>query len=451
MQYANLDTAQQQPVVPQNRIMSRKSKQQQKKFKRFAVLCGIVLLAFGLFHILPFIFHLTKLFIASPGEIFTVVANRDPDLKQSNGRVNVLLLGTGGEGHDGPDLTDTIMVASVDVKTGDVALFSIPRDVWSNITQSKVNAIYALAREKGNDGLQPTMDAFSNYTGLPIAYAVRLDFAGFEKAIDIVGGITVTVDNTFDDYQYPILDKEHDTCGFVEKSEPITVTIAVSPMPTVAASPKPSGSPHPTASAATTTATRMHTVYVNAATGKTINEEDVTDQNNPYACRYEHIHFDKGIVKMDGVTALKFVRSRHGTNGEGSDFARSKRQQAVISAFRNALISKETLFDIPKITALVQTFGQSIDTNITENEYGDFYQLYRRTKNATLKSVALTDGSDGGEAVFVHPDSGNYGGQWVLVPKGNDWSTVQAAIARLLVAQPTISPIPSPTVLHTTR
>ena len=45
---------------------------------------------------------------------------------------------------------------------------------------------------------------------------------------------------------------------------------------------------------------------------------------------------------MDGQTALKFARSRHGNNGEGSDFARSERQQKIILAVKDKVLSAST-------------------------------------------------------------------------------------------------------------
>ena len=49
---------------------------------------------------------------------------------EGDGRVNILLTGRGGEGHDGPDLTDTIVIASIDPFAKEVALVSLPRDLW---------------------------------------------------------------------------------------------------------------------------------------------------------------------------------------------------------------------------------------------------------------------------------------------------------------------------------
>ena len=79
-------------------------------------------------------------------------------LKTSGGRVNVLLLGIAGGAHDGANLTDTIMVASYDLKNNDAYLISIPRDLWLPSFQSKANAVYQTGLSQKNGlGLAKTV------------------------------------------------------------------------------------------------------------------------------------------------------------------------------------------------------------------------------------------------------------------------------------------------------
>ena len=116
------------------------------------------------------------------------------------GRVNILLLGIGGAGHDGPNLSDTIMVMSIDPKTKDVAMLSIPRDMYVKIPGHGTGKING-ANSDGGPLLAEKV--ISNIIGVPIHYYLQIDFSGFKQAVDAVGGIDVKVQKTLSDYLYP--------------------------------------------------------------------------------------------------------------------------------------------------------------------------------------------------------------------------------------------------------
>lgn len=119
---------------------------------------------------------------------------------ESEGRINVLLLGIGGAGHDAPNLSDTIMMASIDPKTKDVAMISIPRDLYVQIPgrgYGKINSAHAA----GGPALSSRV--VSRVLDQPIHYYAVIDFAGFKQAIDAVGGIEVVVDKPLYDPTYP--------------------------------------------------------------------------------------------------------------------------------------------------------------------------------------------------------------------------------------------------------
>ena len=102
---------------------------------------------------------------------------------EENDRINILLLGIGGKGHDGAYLTDTIMLASLEPSTKKAALISIPRDLAvpvEGMGQQKINAIssYAEAKEPGSGGLAVSQ-AVSDLLSIPVDYYVRIDFDGF--------------------------------------------------------------------------------------------------------------------------------------------------------------------------------------------------------------------------------------------------------------------------------
>ena len=119
---------------------------------------------------------------------------------EGDGRVNILVLGIGGKGHDGANLSDTIMVWSLDPKTKDVAMLSIPRDLYVNIPgygSGKINA----ANSYGG----PTLAArvVSNVVGVPIHYYALIDFSGFKQAVDVVDGVDINVPIPLNDPLFP--------------------------------------------------------------------------------------------------------------------------------------------------------------------------------------------------------------------------------------------------------
>lgn len=157
------------------------------------------------------------------GQIKTFAESSSIPLKgEDRGRINILFLGVGGEGHDGANLTDTIMVFSINTKDKKVSMLSIPRDLaipmeklgWRKI--NNVNA-YAEMSQPGSGGVA-TSQAVGDVLKAPIDYYVRVDFEGFKKIIDYFGGVEINVENTFDDYTYPATGQE-DNPNYVARFE----------------------------------------------------------------------------------------------------------------------------------------------------------------------------------------------------------------------------------------
>lgn len=134
-------------------------------------------------------------------------ANKHPVLKgEENGRINILLLGRAGEHYPGRNLTDTVIMMSIDTKNKKVALLSLPRDLYAPIPDThlytKLNSLYQYGLSQGI-GIAPLRAAVENITGQTIHYFFVLDFDGFEKTVDALGGISVDVLRDFYDPSYP--------------------------------------------------------------------------------------------------------------------------------------------------------------------------------------------------------------------------------------------------------
>lgn len=153
-----------------------------------------------------------------------------------------------------------------------------------------------------------------------------------------------------------------------------------------------------------------------------------------FEARYETLVFKAGPQVMDGDTALKYVRSRMGDNNEGTDFARSRRQQKVIAAIKNKALSFETLIDVNKLTELYNTYSKNIDTNIDLKAANGFYFLAQNIDFQNMKSIVLDDRSAANEGgLLYHPeDNSLYGGQYVLIPKSGDFNQLHAYVQRYI-------------------
>ena len=260
-------------------------------------------------------------------------ANVDPTkLKgEGDGRVNVLMLGKGGEGHDGADLTDTILIASIDPIQKEMSLMSIPRDFWvknSDGSANKINAVYANAKNKVLSG-KKTSDIkdraeqageaaveskVEEITGIPMHYYVMVDFTAFEKAINIVGGIDINV-------------------------------------------------------------SKDGTVY-----------EKLWDESTR---KNYTLDVKAGPNHFDGQRALFYARSRH-TSARG-DFDRTERQRAMLVALKDKITSAGTYSNPVKVTQLINDFGDHVHSNLSTSEILRVYDIVKSIDSSKIGSVGLAD------------------------------------------------------------
>ncbi len=327
---------------------------------------------------LLFLFVIGKVLLSASSLLpfaFQLLFDRDIKLKEDDNRVNILLLGIGGGNHDGPNLTDTIIFMSLDPQKGKVSLVSIPRDLWVEDLKGRINVAYAKgeARKKGG-GITLSQAVVTKITNQPIDYTVRIDFDGFIKAVDLVGGLDVNVERVLDDKEYPIEGNENDTCGKTDEEVEVLAT--------------------------------------------------ASSQLEAFPCRYMTLHFDKGMQHMDGKTALMFVRSRHASGEEGTDFARSKRQEKILTALKDKILSPQTLINPAKIISLYDVIKGSIDTNIKTDEYDDFIRLAQKLRDSRIQSIVIDYGDeikDRPGLLINPPISKDYNFEWVLIPRiGNE-------------------------------
>jgi len=270
-------------------------------------------------------------------------ANAQDPTATPDGRMNILLFGVGGAGHDGPQLTDTLILMSVDLKNDQVGMLSIPRDLaypLGGARFEKINAVNAYAEQaQPGEGAQVAATDIGRLLGVRIDHVIKIDFNGFVKFVDALGGVDIDVPQAFTDNAYPT-------------------------------------------------------------------DDDL----------WMTVSFQKGQQHMDGSRALIYVRSRHGTNGEGSDFARSRRQQEVLAAVREKLSSKGVLLNPSKIAELWGDVSSHVQTNLSVWDMVKLAPFAAQFDKSKIVSHVLTQE----ELVPATVD-----GAYMLFPKKPDWSDIR--------------------------
>jgi LCP family protein required for cell wall assembly len=305
---------------------------------------------------------------ATPRPTATPTPDTSPAIVQKikrGERITALLLGYGGEGHDGANLTDTIMLISYDPAKKAVSLVNIPRDLYVLVPYGgpkygywgKINSAFAYIMDNDNvAGLSPryqyrndnqrvdaavnlTKDIVEEVTGVPIDYWALVSFDGFRNLINAIGGVDVNVDTTFDDYEYPANDN-----------------------PQIDASVK-------------------------------------------------HIHFDAGLQHMDGERAIEYSRSRHSVQ-DGSDFGRSKRQMKVIQAVKEKAARPDILF---KAFSIMDALQGKIRSSLSLDDIRGLADYFRSSDgSAAARDVYFV--SQILSSNFLY-DSSSYSAGYILLPQ----------------------------------
>ncbi len=194
----------------------------QKRKSNFFLWTAIGLIILGLAFLAAFAFAYKfyetsrKVIEADPPESFfesvkDITSSQRKILRgEEEGRINILLLGLAGENYPGENLTDSIIIASINPKTYQTAMLSIPRDLYVQIpgtkNYTKINALYARGYDKhgrSTEGIEDLKKALSEIAGLDIHYYAALDFDGFRQVIDALGGIKIQVPKDIEDERYP--------------------------------------------------------------------------------------------------------------------------------------------------------------------------------------------------------------------------------------------------------
>ncbi len=142
--------------------------------------------------------------------------------------------------------------------------------------------------------------------------------------------------------------------------------------------------------------------------------------------RFEHLEINTGWQHFDGALALKYARSRHALGIEGSDFARARRQQKVIAAAKEKLLSRSTLLKPGKIMDIYQELNKHIATNLQIWEMIKLWDIFKDIDSNDI-IMRVLDNSPNGLLV----DKINEQGSYVLIPRSGDFAEIQYFIANI--------------------
>src|SRR6266568_926903 len=270
-------------------------------------------------------------------------------------RVNLLVMGYGGTGHDGAYLTDSMVVMSLLPSSHHTTLISVPRDLWVQIPSGsgqyhKINYVYTYGSNNGANavgGGTAAVQKVSAVTGLDVKYWLTINFQGFRDFINAIGGVDVYVPDSFT-ANYPAND----------------------------------------------------------------------DANiNP---NWKKVKFTKGLHHMDGETAIEYARARYVLDNpaEGSDFARSARQQIIIKAALDKVKQTSTW---PSLYNALNALQHAIYTNLS---LADLIQFALKMDLNNAHRVGLSN-----QNVLV--DATAPDGESILQP-ANSWQAVQDYVKQQL-------------------
>lgn len=120
--------------------------------------------------------------------------------------VNVLLLGIDQSSNlrEASLLTDTIILARISRENKSIKLISLPRDLWIDSLQTKINALYYYGQQNNpTDGVDLLSSIVTEISGVPIDYYLLLNMDSLREIINAIGGVELEVERSFEDLQYP--------------------------------------------------------------------------------------------------------------------------------------------------------------------------------------------------------------------------------------------------------
>ena len=355
-------------------------------WKRVVLAFVALVVAMGIFLGGRLAYELHKLFGGNIFGVFTTTKLKGEDV----GRVNILLAGNSADdpGHNGANLTDSIMVISIDTKQHKAFLLSVPRDLWVHLPgdgHSKINAAYVYGQNNGFDtsgypagGMGELEQVVSQDIGLTINYYALVNYSALRDAVNDVGGVTVNI----------------------QSSDP----------------------------------------------------RGLYDPSIDWTTHGPLVKLTNGIHTLNGEQALDLARARgddYRSYGYAqSDFERTQNQRMLLVALKDKALSPGVIANPAKLNGLLSAIGNNVKTDFSLGEVHRLYDISKQISGSSIKSLSLNS-ANGKDllASYSAPD-----GESALVPAAgaDNYSAIQAYIRQLTSSNPVVQEGASITVLNGT-
>jgi LCP family protein required for cell wall assembly len=294
------------------------------------------------------------------GSLFDLLGQGKQLQQDEYGRSNILVFGTSEDdpshANSGADLADSIMVLSLDQKNKQMAMFSVPRDLYVKYGEAcasgyegKINVAYMCGLDGGSEkeGSEKLMNIVGDHFGLDMHYYVHVNYTVLRESVDAVGGITVKIESSD---PRGVLDRNFDwTCG--------------------------------------------------------------------YKCYL--VKWPNGPAQLNGEQALALARARNDAGGYGlsrGNFDREQYQQKIMIALKDKAVSGGTLANPIAVNGLIDALGENVRTNFDAAEVKTLVTIASEINNSNIKRIdltkagssVLTTGSSPTAGSIVRPIAGLY-------------------------------------------
>lgn len=374
------------PINPSQPTLIKPVKKKINWRKRILIGLLILLIVIGGWLGGKFIYNAQKLFGGSILDILQTTKLKGED----TGRVNILLAGNSADdaGHNGAQLTDSIMILSVDPVNKTAYTLSVPRDLWVEVGDSgfqKINSAYVTGEVNEfsentypDGGMGQLEQVIEDNFGINLHYFALVNYNALRQSVDAVDGINFTV--------------------------------------------------------------------------KSSDKRGLFDPNIDYTNNKPLVKLPNGVHKLNGQQALNLARARGDSSRAYGfplgDFDRARNQREMLLALKTKAVSAGVLSNPAKLSSLADAIGNNVSTDLKIDEVKRLYEITKDINNSSIKSASLND-ADGINllANFQTPN-----GSSALVPEAGrtDFSDIQGFLKRLNSRDPVVRESAKIVVLNAT-